>query len=700
MPSMDDWSREDVSTLKGVGPKLKEKLARLGLNNKQQMLFHLPLRYEDRTRLTALGSIQSGQRALIQAEILQSGISFRRQGRSRRIMLVKLSDGTGFLTLRFFNFSASQQNKLEKGSWIRCFGETRMVMGSIEMVHPEYEIINPDQPPPLNSFLTPVYPVTDGLHQLSLRKIMLQLIAQLSQQGLSETLPLQWVESHRLPSVTRALQILHNPENQQDVIKIQSTQHPAQQRFIIEELTAHRLSLLQRRQQIRRLHCPSIKPSSHYQQQLLSVLEFELTNAQHRVIAELMADFKLNQPMMRLIQGDVGSGKTIVAAMAALPVIASGYQCALMAPTEILAEQHFQNFSKWFEGQGIKVISLMGADKGKKRTLKEESIATGEAQMIVGTHALFQASVKFNSLGLIIIDEQHRFGVDQRQALQKKAEKNIMPHQLIMTATPIPRTLAMSVYADLDYSQIDELPPGRTPVNTSLISQSKRDELINSVRAACAKGQQIYWVCTLIEESEVLQCEAAQLTFENLQNQIPEITVGLVHGRMKSDEKERAISAFKQGKTQLLVATTVIEVGVDVPNASIMIIENPERLGLSQIHQLRGRVGRGNIESFCLLLVKSDLSKQVSNRLEVIRNHQDGFIIAEKDLEIRGAGEVMGTRQTGEASFKIVDLVRDKRWFSQAEQLAELLMQDSESLQRQQLLDNWIGHKAEYSDVG
>ena len=697
---MDDWSREDVSTLKGVGPKLKQKLARLGINNKQQMLFHLPLRYEDRTRLTALGSIQSGQRVLIQAEILQSGISFRRQGRSRRILMIKLSDGTGFLTLRFFNFSAAQQNKLEKGNWIRCFGEARMVMGSIEMVHPEYEIISPDQPPPLNSFLTPVYPVTDGLHQLSLRKIMSQLITQLSQQGLTETLPLQWVELHRLPSVTQALQILHNPENQQDVIQIQATQHPAQQRFIIEELTAHRLSLLQRRQQVRRLHCPSIKPSAQYQQQLLSGLEFELTNAQHRVIAELMADFKLNQPMMRLIQGDVGSGKTIVAAMAALPVIASGYQCALMAPTEILAGQHFQNFSKWFDGLGIKVISLMGADKGKKRVLKEELIATGEAQMIVGTHALFQASVKFNSLGLIIIDEQHRFGVDQRKALQKKAEENIMPHQLIMTATPIPRTLAMSVYADLDYSQIDELPPGRTPVKTSIISQSKRDELINSVRVACANGQQIYWVCTLIEESEVLQCEAAELTFDNLQKQIPEITVGLVHGRMKAAEKELAISAFKQGETQLLVATTVIEVGVDVPNASIMIIENPERLGLSQIHQLRGRVGRGHIESFCLLLVKSDLSKQVSNRLDVIRNHQDGFIIAEKDLEIRGAGEVMGTRQTGEASFRIVDLVRDKRWFAQAEQLAELLMQDSESLRRQQLLDNWIGYKAEYSDVG
>jgi len=697
---MDDWSRDDVSTLKGVGPKLKEKLTRLGINNKQQMLFHLPLRYEDRTKITAVGSVQSGQRVLIQAEILQAGVSFRRQGRNRRILLVKLSDGTGLLTLRLFNFSAAQQNRLEKGSWIRCFGEARLVLGGIEMVHPEYEIINPSEPPPLTSYLTPVYPVTEGLHQLTLRKIMQQLISQLSQQGLTETLPRLWLESHQLPSVTESLQILHNPRNLDDEKKIQAVQHPAQQRFIIEELTAHRLSLLQRRQQISRLHCPSIKASKLYQQQLLSSLEFELTAAQHRVITELMHDYQINQPMMRLIQGDVGSGKTIVAAMAALPVIASGYQCALMATTEILAEQHFKNFSGWFNGLGINVVSLMGADKGKKRQQKEQLILSGEAQMVVGTHALFQASVSFNSLGLIIIDEQHRFGVDQRQALQKKADDNIMLHQLIMTATPIPRTLAMSVYADLDYSKIDELPPGRTPVKTSIIAQSKRDELINSVRSACAKGQQLYWVCTLIEESEVLQCEAAELTFANLQKQLPDISIGLVHGRMKATEKEQVITAFKDASIQLLVATTVIEVGVDVPNASIMIIENPERLGLSQIHQLRGRVGRGNIESYCLLLVKNDLSRQVSNRLEVIRNHQDGFIIAEKDLEIRGAGEVMGTRQTGEACFRIVDLVRDKRWFDHAEQLAALLMQDSNKQQRQQLLDNWIGIKVEYSDVG
>ena len=695
-----DWRREDVSTLKGVGPRLKQKLARLGIENKQQMLFHLPLRYEDRTRITPIGALQPGQSALIEGDILHSAVNFRPQGRSRRVLMVKLEDGSGFLSLRFFNFNAAQQNHLQKGRRIRCFGEARFIMGGMEMVHPEFEIFDPQSPPPLNAHLTPVYPVTEGLHQLTLRKLMTQLLQQLQAQGLPETLPQHWLDAQHLPDVTQALMLLHNPRNQRDVQLIQGYQHPAQRRFIIEELTAHRLSLLHKREQLNRLHSPSIRPQESLQQALLDALEFDLTGAQQRVIAEIMQDYARARPMMRLIQGDVGSGKTIVAALATLPVIASGYQCALMAPTEILAEQHLQNFNRWLSPLGIQVISLMGADKGKKRAIKTQQIASGEAQMVIGTHALFQASVEFNGLGLIIIDEQHRFGVDQRQALQRKAGAGVMPHQLIMTATPIPRTLAMSVYADLDYSQIDELPPGRTPVNTSIIAESRRAQLIERVQNACVNGQQVYWVCTLIEESEVLQCEAAELTFENLQNQMPEITIALVHGRMKAAEKEQIVARFKQGEVQLLVATTVIEVGVDVPNASIMVIENPERLGLSQIHQLRGRVGRGSQQSFCLLLVKNDISRQVSQRLEVIRNHQDGFVIAEKDLEIRGAGEVLGTRQTGEARFKIADLLRDKRYFGQAEALADLLMQPECRSLRQQLLDNWIGGRVQYSDVG
>ncbi len=699
-PMSRDWSREDVSTLKGVGPKIQEKLSRLGLQNKQQMLFHLPLRYEDRTRITPIGSLQPGQRALIEGDILHSAVSFRPQGRSRRVLMAKLEDGSGFLALRFFNFNAGQQNALKQGRRIRCFGEARLVMGAMEMAHPEFDVFDPDTPPPLNEHLTPVYPVTEGLHQLGLRKLMQQLIAQLDQQGLPETLPKSWLEQQQLPEVSTALKILHNPRDQQDVALIQASRHPAQQRFIIEELTAHRISLLHKREQINAMNSPSIRPDADLQQALLDSLEFELTAAQQRVSHEVMRDFTRQQPMMRLIQGDVGSGKTVVAALAALPVIASGYQCALMAPTEILAEQHVQNFTRWLAPLGISVVSLMGADKGKKRAVKEAQIKNGEAQMVIGTHALFQATVDFHALGLIIIDEQHRFGVDQRQALQRKAGDGVMPHQLIMTATPIPRTLAMSVYADLDYSQIDELPPGRTPVNTSIISESKRAQLIERVQSACDAGQQVYWVCTLIEESEVLQCEAAEQTFENLRKQMPGIAIALVHGRMKAAEKEQIISEFKNGKVQLLVATTVIEVGVDVPNASIMVIENPERLGLSQIHQLRGRVGRGRKQSYCLLLVKNDISRQVSQRLEIIRNHQDGFIIAEKDLEIRGAGEVLGTRQTGEVGFRIVDLLRDKRHFGQAEALADLLMQPEYKTERQKLLDNWIGRKAAYSDVG
>ena len=696
---MSDWSREDVSTLRGVGPRLKEKLQRLGIHNKRQMLFHLPLRYEDRTRLTPLGSIQNGQRLLFQAEVLQSAVSFRRGGRSRRVLIVRLSDGTGFITLRFFHFSSAQQNRLKKGAWVRAFGEARLVMGGLEMIHPEYVVIDPQAPPELDHFLTPIYPSTDGLHQLSLRKIMQQLIDQLRRQGLPETMPQSWLEQHGFPSVTDALITLHNPRDQQDVQLIQSRKHPAQNRFIVEELTAHRISLLQRRQQIRQRRSPQIEVAQGLQHRLLSMLEFDLTAAQQRVIAELMADYASRRPMMRLLQGDVGCGKTIVAAMAVLPVIASGYQCAMMAPTEILAEQHARNLQIWLEPLDIQVLSLMGADKGKTRQQKEQLIASGQAQMVIGTHALFQASVVFAALGLIIIDEQHRFGVDQRLALQRKAGDGLMPHQLIMTATPIPRTLAMSIYADLDYSQIDELPPGRTPVKTSIIAESKRAELIESVRKACAEGQQLYWVCTLIDESETLQCEAAERTYQSLQQQLPGVSIGLVHGRMKSADKEQTIQAFKAGTIRLLVATTVIEVGVDVANASIMIIENPERLGLSQIHQLRGRVGRGNKQSFCLLLVKDDLSRQAANRLEVIRNHQDGFIIAERDLELRGAGEVLGTRQTGEASFRIADLVEDKKWFNEARQLAQMLM-DEQSTKCQMLQDLWIGSRQNYSEVG
>jgi len=697
---MEDWSEQGVRYLKGVGPKVAEKLQKLGIQTQRDLLFHLPLRYEDRTNVTAIGALQPGCRSLIQAQVLQAAISFRRQGRSRRVLVAKLEDHSGLLTIRLFYFSARQQQMLEKGNWLRCYGEVRIAQGELEMVHPEIEVIDIDEPPALAQNLTPVYPTTEGLHQLSIGKIVRQAVENLASKGMAETLLPSWLEQHHFPDFKTAMLHLHRPGEARDTELIAQYAHPAQYRFIVEELTAHRLALLERREKIRTQENPNIKTDGVLLKTLSSHLPFELTAAQQRVMRELIQDFECGKPMLRLLQGDVGCGKTVVAALACLPVVESGFQCALMAPTEILAEQHTRNFSEWLSPLGLQVVSLMGADKGTKRKQKLEIIASGEARIVIGTHALFQASVVFHALGFIIIDEQHRFGVDQRLALQKKTTQYEMPHQLIMTATPIPRTLAMSIYADLDYSQIDEMPPGRKPVTTSVVAEQKRSHLIERVARACEQGGQVYWVCTLIEESEALQCEAAELTFESLQKQIPGLSVALVHGRMKAAQKDAVIQAFKAGDIDILVATTVIEVGVDVPNANIMIIENPERLGLAQIHQLRGRVGRGTRESFCILLVKNNLSAQATKRLEIIRKHQDGFVIAQKDLELRGAGEVLGTRQTGEASFKIADLMRDQRWFSDVAELAGLMRKDEYAHMRKQLMNNWIGQKQGYTEVG
>lgn len=697
---MEHWSEQDLRYLKGVGPKVAEKLHKLGLKTQRDLLFHLPLRYEDRTFITPVGSLQPGQRGQIEAEVLHAGVHYRRQGRSRRVLAAKLGDNTGVLSVRYFYFNANQQKLFEKGNWLRCYGEVRVAQGELEMIHPEAERLDLDDPSPLPQTLTPIYPTTEGLHQLSIKRILGQVIDKLKTDGIAETLPQDWLDRNDFPDVSTAMLRLHNPENKADSELIATSRHPAQYRFIVEELAAHRLALLERRRQIRSRKTPVIKPASRLRQQLSQSLPFELTGAQLRVLDELMQDFAAGKPMIRLVQGDVGSGKTVVAALACLPAIESGYQAALMAPTEILAEQHYQNFTQWLEPLGINVVNLVGADKGKKRERKVGQIASGEAQVVIGTHALFQASVEFNRLGFIIFDEQHRFGVDQRLALQRKTRDGEMAHQLIMTATPIPRTMAMSIYADLDYSQIDELPPGRKPVTTSIVSEQQRASLIQRVAKSCADGGQVYWVCTLIEESEALQCEAAELTFESLCRQLPQLSIGLVHGRMKPAEKEAAILAFKQGQTHILVATTVIEVGVDVPNASIMIIENPERLGLAQIHQLRGRVGRGARESFCILLVRNDLSELARKRLEVIRSTQDGFAIAEKDLELRGAGEVLGTRQTGEMSFRIADLMRDQKWFPQVEALAKMMQQPEYAEVRAELLRNWVGERQDYTDVG
>jgi ATP-dependent DNA helicase RecG len=697
---MAHWSEEGLRYLKGVGPKIAEKLQRLGLQTQRDLLFHLPLRYEDRTFVTPVGSLQPGQRSQIEAEVLHSAVSFRRGGRSRRVLVAKLGDSTGVVTVRLFFFSDNQKKLYEKGNWVRCFGEVRIAQGELELVHPETEVIDIDDPPPLPHTLTPIYPTTEGLHQLSIKRILGQVLDKLEDEGVAETLPQGWLDSHGFPDMTSAMIGLHRPQGKRESLQIARFEHPAQHRFAVEELTAHRLALLERRRQIRARKTPQIIDSDRLQQQLLEALPFELTGAQLRVLDELRQDFVAGKPMIRLVQGDVGSGKTVVAALAGLPVVETGYQVALMAPTEILAEQHFQNFDAWLRPLNLTVINLSGADKGKKRAQKLELIASGEAQFVVGTHALFQESVEFHRLGFIIFDEQHRFGVDQRLALQRKTRDNEMAHQLIMTATPIPRTMAMTLYADLDYSQIDELPPGRKPVTTSIVSEQQRGSLIDRVERACAEGGQVYWVCTLIEESDALQAEAAELTYESLCQALPKLNVGLVHGRLKAAEKEALIQSFKRGDTHILVATTVIEVGVDVPNASIMIIENPERLGLAQIHQLRGRVGRGARESFCILLVKNSLSEQARKRLEIIRSTQDGFTIAEKDLELRGAGEVMGTRQTGEMSFKIADLMRDRRWFGEVEDLALMMQRPEYAPVKLELLRNWIGERQDYTEVG
>jgi ATP-dependent DNA helicase RecG len=697
---MEHWSAQGVRLLKGVGPKVGEKLKKLGLETQRDLLFHLPLRYEDRTRVTPIGGLQPGRKQLIEAGVLQVVVHFRRQGPSKRVLVAKLEDHSGMLTIRLFFFSSRQQQQLQKGSRLRLFGEVRIAQGELEMIHPEFEVLDPQNPPPLEQNLTPVYPTTEGLHQLSITKIIRQVISKLDLGDMPETLSEVWLSRNNFPDFKSAMLSLHSPQRQTDTDLIASRQHPAQYRFIVEELTAHRLALLERRKLVQKMKNPSIKTDGELHEKLIENLPFQLTMAQQRAMAELMQDFGRSQPMMRLLQGDVGSGKTVVAVLACLPVVESGFQAAIMAPTEILVEQHYQNLMTWLMPLGLNVVCLMGADKGKKRSQKLALIGSRETHVVVGTHALFQESVVFNNLGFIVIDEQHRFGVDQRLALQKKTTNQQMPHQLIMTATPIPRTLAMSIYADLDYSQIDELPPGRKPVTTSIISQTKRDNLIQRVAASCQEGGQVYWVCTLIDESEIMQCEAAETTYQTLQAQLPEVSVALVHGRMKSVEKEAIIGAFKSGETKILVATTVIEVGVDVPNASIMIIENPERLGLSQIHQLRGRVGRGARESFCILLVKQGLSAQVLKRLEIIRSHQDGFVIAEKDLELRGAGEVLGTRQTGEASFKIADLLQDQCWFDTVDELATLMLSVENTKASEMLLQNWVGHKQGYTEVG
>ncbi len=688
--------QDPVTALSGVGEKLAEKLGKLGIRQVQDLLFHLPLRYQDRTRLMPLGSLRLQQESLVEGVIGLSQVNFGR----RRSLLCHISDGTGSLILRFFHFSKAQQQQLAKGRRIRCFGEVRSGPSSLEMVHPEYQLVSDNSLTPVDAALTPVYPTTEGLHQLSWRKLIRQALMLLNDQQMPELLAALDAQHPLLKyQLTEALQLVHQPPPDSDVQQLINRQHPAQKRLAFEELLAQQLTMRQIRRQMQRHQAPLLQGESPLAQQLLSHLPFALTAAQQRVLQDIYQDFAQPLPMQRLVQGDVGSGKTVVAALATIAAVASGYQAVMMAPTELLAEQHFQTFNNWLTPLGIQVGWCAGKQTAAQRRQSISGLESGEIKVAVGTHALFQDEVVFANLGLVIIDEQHRFGVHQRLALRDKGRKlNSYPHQLVMTATPIPRTLAMTAYADLQVSIIDELPPGRQPVTTAVVADNRRQEVIERVHHACQQQRQVYWVCTLIEESEHLQCQAAEDTAASLQAALPDLKILLVHGRMKATEKEAVMQAFKNGEADLLVATTVIEVGVDVPNASLMVIENAERLGLAQLHQLRGRVGRGSVQSHCLLMYHPPLSENGLARLKCLRESNDGFVIAERDLQIRGPGELLGTRQTGLPQFRVADLLADQDLLPAVSRAADELI-DKAPAEAKALIHRWFADKVNLGQV-
>jgi len=670
--------------LKGVGPKVAEKLQRLDIYNQQDLLFHLPLRYQDRSHIHPIGSLRAGAECQISGEIQLSEIKYGRR-----------------ITLRFFHFSNAQKEQLKRGVKLLCYGEVRRGKAGLEMAHPEYQFINENEELILDENLSPIYPITEGVHQLTLRNVMSQVIDKLKKEELKlpALIPAALLKKYHWPEIKDALLYIHNPPIDAKLEELSEGKHLTQQSLIVEELLAHHLSLRQLRIAMQKEKAPALKKQTGLVKQFLSALEFKLTAAQQRVVQDINFDLEKPMPMQRLVQGDVGSGKTVVAALAMLKAIESGYQAAIMAPTELLAEQHFQNFKSWLEPLGLNVVWLSGKLKVAEKRAAIEKINSAEGQIIVGTHALFQEGVEFLKLGLIVVDEQHRFGVHQRLALREKGNhKDGFPHQLIMTATPIPRTLAMTAYADLDCSVIDELPPGRIPVETVVIPESKREAIVQRVEQACAEGRQIYWVCTLIEESETLQAQAAEDTASLLAEALPQVRVALVHGRLKSEQKEKVMATFKAGEIDLLVATTVIEVGVDVPNASLMIIENAERLGLSQLHQLRGRVGRGSQESACVLMYHGTLSANARERLAIMRETNDGFEIAKKDLEIRGPGEVLGTKQTGIMQMRIADLQRDQDLIPHVAEMADQLFQHYPDFV-EPLINRWIGRATKYAVV-
>ncbi|OGS80185.1 MAG: ATP-dependent DNA helicase RecG [Gallionellales bacterium GWA2_55_18] len=697
-----------------ISPATLSKLAKLGIHHRTDLLLHLPLRYEDETHLAPIATVQPGMNAQVQGVIAHSEVVFR----PRRTLVCRLQDNGGELYLRFLNFYPSQQKQLAEGRQIRAVGEVRMGYYGLEMVHPKCRAVDDDTP--LQPSLTPIYPTTAGLSQIVLRKLIANALDTLP---LGDTLPDALLQRMKLAGFADSVRLLHNPPPDISAASLEQRSHAAWRRIKFDELLAQQLSMRAHHRERGKRTAPGLTPQHRLTVQLIKGLPFALTGAQQKVCGEISRDLAQPHPMQRLLLGDVGSGKTIVAALAALQAIENGYQAAFMAPTEILAEQHYLKLRDWLAPLGISPVWLSGSLKKKEKQAAAERIASGEMLLAIGTHALFQEQVEFHKLGLAIVDEQHKFGVQQRLALRNKGKYGAgraastgsgqasarqesvglkpdlqEPHQLMMSATPIPRTLAMSYYADLDVSVIDELPPGRTPVITKLVSDERRDEVIDRVRAACMEGKQAYWVCPLIDESEALQLQTVLETFQLLTQTFPELRVGLAHGKLDSAEKARVMTAFKAGELQLLVATTVIEVGVDVPNASLMVIDHAERMGLAQLHQLRGRVGRGVAQSLCILLYQQPLSELARARLKIIFENNDGFVIAQQDLQLRGPGELLGARQSGVAMLRFADIGADEDLLNEARQAADELLRDFPEAARGHL-QRWMANKHDYLHV-
>ena len=688
MPSISD----PIISIKGLGKKTSDRLNQLGIHTLEHLVFHLPTRYQDKTSITPLSDAGIHDEILIEATIDRIEVIPSRQ----RQLLCYLSDNQNHrILLRFFHFNQYQKQALIRGETMQCFGEIKIGRKGLEMHHPEYRIITQNQSPLLEPTLTPIYPLCSGISQNKMKQWVNYSLEVLKISQLDDYF--EKITQQSMPSLKSSLMLLHHPEKDEDLSKIESFKHISQQRLIIEELATHRLSLLKTKKARKGKKTNAFILNNTLSDKLLNSLDFNLTNAQSRCIKEINDDLASSEPMLRLLQGDVGSGKTIVAVFALLQAVENNFQAAIMAPTEILARQHLQNFTQYLESLNIQIAYLSGSQNTQERREQISLIESGKAKVVIGTHALFQDSVNFKDLSLVIIDEQHKFGVHQRLSLTKKA--NNTPHQLVMTATPIPRSLTMSAYADLDTSIIDELPPGRQAVETIALSNLRRDELISKIRKISNEGRQIYWVCTLIEESEALRAESAEQTFKYLKDHLKDLTVVMIHGRLTKAEKESIMKDFENGRINLLVATTVIEVGVNVPNASLMIVENAERLGLAQLHQLRGRVGRGSEKSICILMYQSPLSDYAKERLDILRQSNDGFMIAQKDLELRGPGEILGTQQTGIASMKIANIVRDAYLLKEAGYYSSKMLEARLESQNA-LINRWIDEeKTHYFDA-